>query len=257
MRPAFVGWVGIAVNEADADALDPEPCEVAGHRLDRRLVQGHQHPTVHVDPLGHRQPALARHQRGRLLEHDVVLVVAALVADVEHVAEALGGHERGERALALDDRVGRERGAVDEQPHCAGVRARAHEHVVHPGEHRLVRGARCGEDLGGGESIAMLEHDVGEGAADIHSNSEFALGARHDYPFSCVNSNFRADILSAIRSYRRRSASGIRPNHPDSHSALLDAGTVTPSRCLFVLRRAVGDAYPRDPRPASVHRLDG
>ena len=45
---------------------------------------------------------------------EVVLVVAALVAEGEDVAEALGGDERGAGALAFDDGVGGEGGAVDE-----------------------------------------------------------------------------------------------------------------------------------------------
>ena len=168
------------MEETDSDARHPESRENAGHRLDRRLVQRHQHPAADVDPFRHHEPALARHECGGLLDHDVVLVVAALVADVEHVAKALGGHERGERAFSLDDRVGRQCRAVDEQPHRTGIGPGAREHVVHAGKHCVVRGVRRRQDFGGGEGIAVLEHDVGERAADIHSDAVAGFRITHD-----------------------------------------------------------------------------
>ena len=184
-RPVLVGGIGVAVQEPDPDALHAELRKVSRHRLDRRLVERLQHPAVDVDPLRHHEPALARHERERLLDHDVVLVVAALVADVEHVAEALGGHQRGECALALDDRVGRERGAVNQQPDHPRVRPRSREHVVHAGEHGVVRGVRSREDLCGGQRIAVLQHDIGERAAHVHADAETDFPVIHDELVPC------------------------------------------------------------------------
>ena len=163
------------MEEADPDTLYLEPRKVAGYRLDRGLVQRPQYPAVHVDPLRHHEPALARHERQRLLDHDVVLVVTALVADIEHVAEAFGGDEGGKGALALDDRVGRECGAVDEQANRRRIDAGARDHVVHAGEHSIVRSVRRREDLGGGETISVLQHDVGECTAHVDANPETGL----------------------------------------------------------------------------------
>jgi hypothetical protein len=56
---------------------------------------------------------LARHQRLGELDLRVVHVVAVLVADREHVAEALGHDERRRQALPLDQRVGDDRGGMD------------------------------------------------------------------------------------------------------------------------------------------------
>ena len=179
-RLSLVGGIGVAVKETDADAFDPELRQYAGRPRRRRLVQGFQHPSVYVDPLRHHKPTLARHERGWLLDHDVVLVVTALVADVEHVAEAFGGDEGGEGALALDDRVGRERGAMDEQPDGARRHARAREHVVDAGQHRIIRSARGREYLGGGEGAIVLQHHVGERPAHVHADSRRRFHLGHD-----------------------------------------------------------------------------
>jgi hypothetical protein len=48
---------------------------------------------VHVEALGDREAQLARHQGGRLDDVDVVLVEAAFVGDLDHVAEAVGGDQ--------------------------------------------------------------------------------------------------------------------------------------------------------------------
>ena len=68
---------------------------------------------VVVQPLRHRQAQVARHQRLRQHDVQVVLVVTAFVAHRDHVAKSFGGEQRGAGALALDHRVGRQRGAVD------------------------------------------------------------------------------------------------------------------------------------------------
>src|SRR5262249_23768820 len=107
---------------------------------------------------------------------DVVLLEAVLVADLDRVAEALGGDERGLGALALDERVGRERRAVDDDAEIAGLELRLGKDD--PGRledaplGRLgPRQCLCAEALG-----PALERDVGEGAADIDAETGFAAG---------------------------------------------------------------------------------
>ena len=68
---------------------------------------------MNVDALGDSQAARARHQRHRLFDHDVVLVVTALVTDLEHVPEALGRDQGGACSLTLEDCVGRQRSAMN------------------------------------------------------------------------------------------------------------------------------------------------
>ena len=68
---------------------------------------------------------LGRHQRGRVRRAQPVEIRARLAAELDDVLEALGGHERGPRALALEQRVGRDRRAVRERLDILGPRPRA------------------------------------------------------------------------------------------------------------------------------------
>ena len=83
------------------------------------FVEREPHDALDVHALGHREAERARHERRRLFEEHVVLVVAALVGDLDDVAETFGRDQRGAGALALDDGVGRERGAVQEHADVA------------------------------------------------------------------------------------------------------------------------------------------
>ena len=65
-----------------------------------------------VDALVHHTPQIAFNQRRGLLPGDVVEAGHAQRADLQHVAEALGGHEAHLGALVLEDGVGGNRRAV-------------------------------------------------------------------------------------------------------------------------------------------------
>jgi hypothetical protein len=54
---------------------------------------------------------------------DVVQLELPLAADLERVAETRGGDEPGARALALDERVGEERGGVHDAREARGGQA--------------------------------------------------------------------------------------------------------------------------------------
>ena len=58
---------------------------------------------------------LGRHQRRRMGRAQAVEVGARLAAELDDVLEALGGDERRARALALQQRVGRDGRAVRER----------------------------------------------------------------------------------------------------------------------------------------------
>ena len=92
--------------------------ERLGQGRNGALVQLHQHLAVGGEALADFEAQRARHQRHRAVDHQVVMVEALLVALLDDVAEAFGGDEGGPRALALDQRIGGERGAVDEDARC-------------------------------------------------------------------------------------------------------------------------------------------
>ena len=172
----LVGGIAVGVEQRDGDGLDarrPQALDDGVHlgRGERRaLAAVGQHPRAEA------QAQAGRHQRLRLLEGEVVGVVAGLAPDLEGVLVAGGGDEPGRRALALDERVGDERGAVDDVAHLARAHARPGQGTARPVHHR-GRGVLGGrEDLlhDGGRAAGVEEHDVGEGPADVHGQMPVA-----------------------------------------------------------------------------------
>jgi len=101
------------IEQAHGDRLDAEAGHLA-HRLARlRLVQRREHAAVGAQAFVHLEAPFARHQRLGHLGEGVVGGVADLAPEFQHVAKAARGDEAGARALALDDRVDHQGGAVD------------------------------------------------------------------------------------------------------------------------------------------------
>ena len=69
---------------------------------------------VAVQALADLQPMAARNQRIGKAQEQIVDVVALLGPHFEHVAKALRGEQAEPRAAPLDDRVGDQRGAVND-----------------------------------------------------------------------------------------------------------------------------------------------
>ena len=95
------------------------------------------------------------------------LVVAALVAQREHVSEAFGRDESRPGALALNDPAGCQGRAVDDQSNVGWLDAGRGEYAPHAAHHALFRRAGRGQHLGRDETARMFENDIGKGAADI------------------------------------------------------------------------------------------
>jgi hypothetical protein len=103
------------MQETDGEALDPLALQELNLLTQRGLIEWHQHLAGIVQPFRHRDAPAAAHQRLRQFDVQVVLVVAGLIGQGEDVAEALRRDQRRLRALALNDRIRRERGAVDDE----------------------------------------------------------------------------------------------------------------------------------------------
>ena len=82
-----MGRVGIAVQQADGDTVHRLLVQTFEHRIERGLVERAVHSTVRVHPLSKREAPTPRYDHVRLVEKDVVLVVATLVGYLEDVAK--------------------------------------------------------------------------------------------------------------------------------------------------------------------------
>ncbi|SRR5258706_5247260 len=138
------------------------------HTLGLALVQRLLDRARGIDALVHRLPQIALDQRHGLGPADVVHARHAQRADLEHIAEALGGDETGARTLVLEDGV---RGHGRAVPNLLDRVAREPGLAEYLGEAlydrlRVVADAR-GDFLGVDGAVVAEQHDVGEGAADI------------------------------------------------------------------------------------------
>ena len=176
----LVHRVDVAVDEADRDGLHTHVDQCVRGRPQLRLVHRPQHVPVGVDPLVHREAPIARRQRLGFLQEQIVEVVAHLGADLQHVAESTGGDEPHPRTGPLDDGVGDQGGAVHHAVDAGDLDARVARDALHTLADRDARVGRAGELLAGEDQVTFLvdQHEIGEGATDVHAEPEPEPGLR-------------------------------------------------------------------------------
>ena len=179
-----MGIVAPGMQETDGDRVDALPAQrldrpLQGFRIERRL-----HGAIGAQPLGHAEPPAARHQRLRRRQAQIVAVRLQALAHFQHIAVALGRQQADRGALALQDGVGRDRGAVHDAlgPAEQGRKVEAHrpgqpfQPVQHPGG--LVRGRR-GRLGDPGLALAVHGDEVGKGAAYVDADPVFGPSVAH------------------------------------------------------------------------------
>ena len=163
--------------EADGDRLDAALLQVA-HGLDH-VGLAERRPLVaqRIDPAAHLAGPVARHEGLRIVDEHRVGPLAGCLAQGQHVGVALVAQQPDRGDLALDQRVGRHRGAVDDQLdpgeeafEIEAVPFRGQPEGIHEAALELARRGRRLEDLQAGG--VGIDHQVGEGAADIDAGEE-------------------------------------------------------------------------------------
>ena len=162
-----------SVQEADRHRLDAKSSARIRRFRDARLVEGLQHFATGADTLANFEHPRCRNRAFRL--HPRVEVGATgnvLPTDFEHVAKSRRGHERGPRALVLQDHVRSDRRAVQHATDLASIRARIGECEAHAGHERLRRIGRHARRLRTPRPsrYGVEQRDVGEGPADVDGN---------------------------------------------------------------------------------------
>ena len=145
-----------------------------------RLVEGAEHLAVRPGSLVDLESKLARHERGRALVERLVEIRHPYPPQFEHVAEPPRGEQCGRGTLALQDRIGRNRAAVQQLFKCVERRGEFLEQAAHPGNDRVRVVVRGGWKFARGEPPVGREHgDVGEGAADVGGGAGDSRRAGH------------------------------------------------------------------------------
>ena len=139
----------------------------ARHRADAVLVERHMNRAVGHDPLADLVAVAALDQRLRLDPGDVVVAAPVAPLDEGDVAKTLGRHIGDGGALALEDRVGRHRGA---EPDVADVR-RCLE-APETAEDAFVGVVGRRQDLPDIDrpGLRIVAHEIRERAADIDAD---------------------------------------------------------------------------------------
>ena len=176
----LVGGVGIGVQVADCDRLDAGAPDALRRGAHGRLVEGAEHLAARSGPLADLESKLARHERRRALVERLVEVRHPHPPEFQYVAEPPGGEQCGGGALSFQDRVGRNRAAVQQLFERVERRAELFEQAAHSGNDRVRVVVRRGGKLAGGEPPVGREHgNVGEGAADVGGGAGDGRRAGH------------------------------------------------------------------------------
>ena len=166
----------VGVQIAHRHRLDLLGGEGANGRAQRGTPERRRHDAVSPDALAHRQAQMARHQRIRRGLAKRVAVVLESLAHLQDVAMPLGGEQAEPRALALEQRIGRDRGSVDDT--IGGAKKRSPLNAeragkqLQSGEHadRLI--PRCRGGLGDRNTAVVVDGDeIGERAAHVDADA--------------------------------------------------------------------------------------
>ncbi len=164
--------VGVGMDQADGDAFDAVRLQDLGDdAVDRGFIERDQHLALRAGALDDLDTHMARHERLRQIEVDVVDLEPPFGRDLQGVAEAVRGDERRACALALDQRVCGQRRAVDHESEIGGAEFRFGEELPDALDHRLLRCARRRQELGREPAFGRLEGEVSEGAADVDADA--------------------------------------------------------------------------------------
>ena len=87
--------VGVSVQEHDRDRNYPGGAQHIDLAQELGLVERLGDAAVGPHPLADIKPQVARHQRRRVFDADIVKVVFALATDFEHVAKSAGDQQPG------------------------------------------------------------------------------------------------------------------------------------------------------------------
>ena len=129
--------IAIGVNEADGDGFDLFRAQTHGEIAHILLVEREQNAAVGGHALGRLISPGARHERLGSLQFEVILIEAVAEGEFERVTKAACGDQRRARPAPLDDCIGRQRRAMDDDVELRGRNIRLFEHHLHAVDHAL------------------------------------------------------------------------------------------------------------------------
>src|SRR5262249_42142172 len=111
--PPFMLSIDERMQEPDGDAGDLQSLQFRYDGMDTSLIEFRQNLTRVVQSLDDGEAKIARNQRFREDDIDIILIISTFVPHFENVTKPLGRQQRGTSALSFDDRVGRQGRSMD------------------------------------------------------------------------------------------------------------------------------------------------
>ena len=207
-RALLVPVVDVRMNEVDDERFRAGSAQHLGGAPHRILVERDDDLPLGIDALRHLETEITRDER---LERPLETVRrrARAATQLEHIAKAARGDEPRHRALALEQRVRRGRGAVDQHLDRRGRDAG----LAQRREHAVGLIADGGRDLGDSHGTRRFVHQdqVGEGAAHVDAD-QIRCGHDSRYLLSCWwmagDGNLCRDVAGVKRGRHLPFASG-------------------------------------------------
>ena len=178
--------LAIGVNERNRDRLDLLLAQRVGERAHRAFVERQQHAAVGGDALRRFEPQRTRNQWCRPHHFKIVLVEAVAERELDRVLEARRGDQRGAGATALDDGIGAERGAVDDQADAVGRDAGLAENQRDGAHDSFLGRVSGGEHLAREKAARGLQHDIRKGPSDIDRQPATIHHLQLGIPMPCL-----------------------------------------------------------------------
>jgi hypothetical protein len=200
----LVGWIDVGVKEVDDQRLAAAADQVRDRRPHGLLVERRNHLAGRVHSLRHLKPVLARDDRLEM-SGQAVGRGARAATEFEDVAKPLGRDQPAAGDLALEERIGRRRRAVDDGPHLIEADTGLGE-GGEDAEGLVVRGRR---HLGDADVAGRLvdQQQVGKSAADVDAD-DLGLLTAHVRPGHIADRRSPVDSARIICSTIRRDRIG-------------------------------------------------
>ncbi len=167
---ALVLGVGVGMEKADRDRVDTLARERGVGLAHAVAVEALQHLAGGIEPLGDLDRAVARHQRARAVEEEIVGLGPVAAADDVDIARAARHEEADRGALALDQRVDGDGRAVDQRGD-AGRRKVCFADAIDDAVHGIARRRGC---LGVMDAAGRIveSDEIGKSTADIDCHED-------------------------------------------------------------------------------------
>ena len=191
--------------------LDPLALQHRDRGGERSRIERRLDPAVAAQALAHAEPQPARNQLLGRRQAQIVAVVLQPLAHLDDIAMAFGGQQPDARPFALQQGVGRDRGAVDDALGVGQQRRavpaqpfRQQLQAVENPDRRITGGRR---DLFQGRPAEIVDRNkIGKGAADIDADA-----VHRSLPVIGVAGE---DLLGAVELFQQHAANEkMRPSH--------------------------------------------